>query len=403
LSLNLALPCRTSDQLGSSGNGVTLAAQKPLAHRGKMTQTHRAIRGTCSVIGAPLPCPPMTYRHVERCRIAGEHVNQLAMSYDGAQKIRFCKSRDGVRLGFATCGSGPTVIAAAHWISHLRLDWDNPVRRAWLSMLSRRHTLIRYDARGTGLSDRDPLDFSLKRQIEDLEAVAEAAKCGPICPVGLVDGRRRCNQLRCSHPERVTHLVLHACATRGRLARDPGPEQIEEAEAQLKLIELGWANENSAFRQLHTSQLMPDATAEQARAFNDLMRRTTTPANAAKLLRAHWTEVDNRSLGPRVKCPTLVLHAREDGRVPFEEARSLAAIIPDARFVPLESRNHILVEGEPAWPQLVAELEDFLPAPSSVATDVMAALIDDLTPREQQVLEHGDANQPGARGALALP
>jgi ATP/maltotriose-dependent transcriptional regulator MalT len=180
---------------------------------------------------------------------------------------------------------------------------------------------------------------------------------------------------------------LHACATRGRLARDPRPEQVEEAEAQLKLIELGWANESSAFRQLHTSQLMPDATAEQARAFNDLMRKTTTPANAAKLLRAHWTEVDNRSLGPRVNCPTLVLHAREDGRVPFEEARSLAAIIPDARFVPLESRNHILVEGEPAWQQFAAELEDFLPAAGSAPTDAIAALTDDLTPRERQVLE----------------
>jgi DNA-binding CsgD family transcriptional regulator len=185
----------------------------------------------------------------------------------------------------------------------------------------------------------------------------------------------------------VTHLVLHACATRGRLARDPGPEQVDEAEAQLKLIELGWANENSAFRQLHTSQLMPDATAEQARAFNDLMRQTTTPTNAARLLRAHWTEVDNRSLCPQVSCPTLVLHARQDGRVPFEEARSLAALIPDARFVPLESRNHILVEGEAAWQQLVVALEDFLPAPGSVPMSAAAALLVGLTPREQQVLE----------------
>jgi pimeloyl-ACP methyl ester carboxylesterase/DNA-binding CsgD family transcriptional regulator len=326
-------------------------------------------------------------RKVEHCRIAGGHVNQVAMSFDGGQKIRFCTSRDGVRLGFAACGTGPTVIAAAHWISHLRLDWDNPIRRAWLSMLSRRHTLVRYDARGTGLSDRNSLDFSLERQIEDLEAVVEAAKCDRFALLGLWTGGAVAINYAVRHPERVTHLILHACATRGRLARDPGPEQVEEAEAQLKLIELGWAKENSAFRQLHTSQLMPDAPPEQARAFNDLMRLTTTPANAANLLRAHWTEVDNRPLGPRVNCPTLVLHAREDGRVPFEEARSLAALIPEARFVPLESRNHILVEGEPAWQQLVVELEDFLPAPSSAPTDAMAALIDGLTPREQQVLE----------------
>jgi pimeloyl-ACP methyl ester carboxylesterase len=309
------------------------------------------------------------------------------MFHDGGQKIRFCTSRDGVRLGFAMSGSGPTVIAAAHWISHLKLDWDNPVRRGWLSMLSRRNRLVRYDARGTGLSDRDCADFSLQRQIEDLEAVVEAAKCDQFALLGLWTGGAVAINHAARHPERVTHLVLHACATRGRLARDPGAEQVQEAEAQLKLIELGWANENSAFRQLHTSQLMPDATAEQARAFNDLMRQTTTPVNAAKLLRAHWTEVDNRWLCPRVSCPTLVLHARGDGRVPFEEARSLAALVPGAQFVPLESRNHILVEGEPAWQQLVGQLEEFLPARSSVAADAAAALMGGLTRREQQVLE----------------
>ena len=254
-------------------------------------------------------------------------------------------------------------------------------------MLSRGHRLIRYDARGTGLSDRDCVDFSLQRQIEDLEAVIEAAKCDRFALLGLWTGGAVAIDYAVRHPGRVTHLVLHACATRGRLVRDPGPDQVEEAEAQLKLIELGWGNENSAFRQLHTSQLMPDATSEQARAFNDLMRQTTTPANAAKLLRAHWTEVDNRLLGPQVRCPTLVLHAREDARIPFEEGRSLAAIIPGARFVPLESRNHILVEGEPAWQQLVAELDDFLPATASVPRDARAAFVEDLTPRETQVLD----------------
>jgi pimeloyl-ACP methyl ester carboxylesterase/DNA-binding CsgD family transcriptional regulator len=309
------------------------------------------------------------------------------MPHDGNQKVRFCTSRDGVRLGFATSGTGPTVIAAAHWISHLRLDWDNPVRRGWLSMLSRRNTLIRYDARGTGLSDRNCLDFSLQRQIEDLEAVVEAAKCDRFALLGLWTGGAVAINYVVRHPQRVTHLILHACATRGRLARDPDPEQLQEAEAQLKLIELGWGNENSAFRQLHTSQLVPDATAEQARAFNDLMRKTTTPTNAAKLLRAHWSGVDNRSLGPEIRCPTLVLHAREDARVPFEEGRSLAALIPGARFVPLESRNHILIEGEPAWQQLAAELDGFLPAKASVPNEVGATFIDELTPREAQVLE----------------
>ena len=309
------------------------------------------------------------------------------MSQDGGQKIRFCTSRDGVRLGFATCGTGPTVITAAHWITHLGLDWDNPVRRSWLSMLSRRNTLIRYDPRGAGLSDRDCADFTLPRQIEDLEAVVEAAKCDRFALLGLWTGGAVAVNYTVRHPERVTHLVLHACATRGRLVRDPTPEQLQEAEAQLKLIELGWGNENSAFRQLHTSQLIPDATPEQARAFNDLMRQSTTPANAAKQLRATWAGTDNRSLGPRIKCPTLVLHAREDARIPFEEGRSLAALIPGARFVPLESRNHVMIESEPAWQQLAAELDSFLPATASVPNGARATFVDELTPREAQVLE----------------
>jgi pimeloyl-ACP methyl ester carboxylesterase len=241
------------------------------------------------------------------------------MRNQAAQRIKFCSSSDGVRLAYATCGNGPVLIAAAHWISHLRHDWDNPVRRGWLTMLSRRHTLIRYDARGTGLSDRSDVQFSLERQIEDLEAVVEAANVERFALLGLWTGGAAAINYAVRHPDRVTHLLLHACAARGRLARDPGREQIDEAEAQLKLIEIGWGNDNPAFRQLHTSQLMPDATADQAAAFNDLMRRTTTPANAAKLLRAYWSEVDNRPIAPKIRCPTLVLHATYDARVPFEE------------------------------------------------------------------------------------
>lgn len=308
------------------------------------------------------------------------------MEKDSAQSIKFCTSCDGVRLAYATCGNGPALIAAAHWISHLRHDWDNPVRRGWLTMLSRRHTLIRYDARGTGLSDRGDVKFSLERHIEDLEAIVEAAKVDQFALLGLWTGGAAAINYAVRHPGRVTHLVLHACATRGRLARDPSREQVEEAEAQLKLIELGWGNENPAFRQLHTSQLMPDATTDQARAFNDMMRRTITPTNAARLLRAHWLEVDNRLIASKVRCPTMVLHATDDARVPFEEGRSLAALIPGARFVPLESRNHIMVEGEPAWQHFVAELDAFLPAPTAVQSQSISALTSDLTPREVEIL-----------------
>ena len=139
------------------------------------------------------------------------------MQKQAAQSIRFCTSRDGVRLAYATCGDGPVVVAAAHWISHLRHDWDNPVRCGWLTMLSRRHTLIRYDARGTGLSDRSGVQFSLERQIEDLEAIVEAAGLDRFALLGLWTGGAAAINYAVRHPNRVTHLLLHACATRGRL------------------------------------------------------------------------------------------------------------------------------------------------------------------------------------------
>lgn len=300
-----------------------------------------------------------------------------------AQQIRFCTSRDGARIAYATCGSGTALVHAQSWLSHLNLDWDDPVRRAWLVLLMRRHMLIRYDTRGSGLSDREGIEFSLERFVEDLEAVAEAAGLQRFALVGRAGAGAVAMNYAVRHPERVSHLVLHGCPSRGRFLWSA--EQREEAQARLKAIELGWRYENPAFRQLFTSLLMPDATAEQARAFIEQMRITTTPANAASVMRIFYG-LDSSDIARKVRCPTLVLHAREDAQIPFEEGRLLAALIPGARFAPLESRNHTLLESEPAWQQLVAELDDFLPA--SERTDGADELsLHELTPREREILE----------------
>jgi pimeloyl-ACP methyl ester carboxylesterase/DNA-binding CsgD family transcriptional regulator len=303
-----------------------------------------------------------------------------------AQQIRFCTSRDGTRIAYATCGTGPPLVWAAGWVHHLELDWDSPVWRPWLSVLARRHTLIRYDWRGCGLSDREQVDFSFERLVEDFEAVIEAAGLEQFVLFGIAAGSAVGMTYAVRHPERVSRLVLYAGYVRNKLAGNPTPQQVEEAQARLKMMELGWPNDTPAYGQFYTSLHMPAASAEQTQSFADLVRRTTSPANAVALLQAFF-RIDVRETVPKIRCPTLVLHSRGDSIIWFEQGRSVAGLIPGARFVPLESGNHVLLETEPAWQQFVDALDDFLPAPAAKPAAGPPFLLGELTPREREVLE----------------
>jgi pimeloyl-ACP methyl ester carboxylesterase/DNA-binding CsgD family transcriptional regulator len=307
------------------------------------------------------------------------------MSQPG-QQIRFCTSRDGTRIAYATCGAGPPLVWAASWVHHLELDWDSPVWRPWIALLTRRHTLVRYDWRGCGLSDREQLEFSLERFVEDLEAVIAAARLKQFVLFGTAGGSAIGTTYAVRHPDRVRRLALYAGYVRNKLAGCPTPQQVEEAQARIKVMELGWPNDTPAYGQFFTSLHMPDASAEQSRSLADLVRRTTSVTNAVALLQALF-RIDVREIVPNVRCPTLVLHARGASRIPFEEGRSVAGLIPGAQFVPLDSRNHLLLDTEPAWQQLVEALDDFLPAPAAAAAAGSQFPLDELTPRECEVLE----------------
>jgi pimeloyl-ACP methyl ester carboxylesterase/DNA-binding CsgD family transcriptional regulator len=302
------------------------------------------------------------------------------------QQIRFCASRDGTRIAYASCGSGPPLIWAAHWVGHLQLSWDSQVWRPWLALLMARHTLIRYDARGCGLSDREVADFSLDRHLEDLEAVVAATRLERFDLFGVAGGSGIAVRYAARHPEHVTRLVVHGCYARAKLVRAANDdEQRKEALTQIEAVGVGWGMNNPAYRQLFTSQLIPNATAEQFREFNDLIQATTSPANAARILRAFY-EVDLREFAPQVRCPALVLHSTHDGRIPFEEGRSLAGLISGARFVALQSHNHLPLEKEPAWRQLVDEVQAFL-AQGLRSQKPRTPLQDDITSRESEILE----------------
>jgi pimeloyl-ACP methyl ester carboxylesterase/DNA-binding CsgD family transcriptional regulator len=301
------------------------------------------------------------------------------------QKIRFCTSADGTRIAYATCGSGPPLVWVQFWTHHLEYDWDSPVWAPWLSLRARHHTLVRYDWRGCGLSDRERVQFSFDKYAEDLNAVIAAAGLDRFVLLGMSGGGSAVAMTYVvHHPGRVTHLVLCGGNTRGPLGDNPTAEQEAEAHARLKVFEFGWPNENPGYGQFFASMHIPDATTEQCRSYNDLLRRTTSPANAVSLI-STFNRLNVQDIVPKVACPTLVLHSRGDAIIPFDQGREVAALIPGVRFVPLESRNRIVLDTEPAWQQLVGALSEFLPVDSADRGSL--PLLGDLTARERDILE----------------
>jgi pimeloyl-ACP methyl ester carboxylesterase/DNA-binding winged helix-turn-helix (wHTH) protein len=284
---------------------------------------------------------------------------KLPIPQDLRQEIRFCVTADGTQLAYATVGSGPPLVRAAHWITHLDYDWQSPVWRHWLVGLARRHTLVRYDERGCGLSDHDVTVFSLDAWVQDLETVVDDLGLERFPLLGVSQGGAVAVAYAARHPERVSQLVLCGAYVEGRMRRATTDEQRREAALQFEMVRLGWGREDPAFRRFFTSSFIPDAPPELWESFAELLRRTSSAENAARLLES-WAEIDVSEEAPRVTAPTLVLHARDELRVPVEQARRLAALIPNARFVPLASRNHLLRADEPAWEQFLSEVEAFV-------------------------------------------
>jgi pimeloyl-ACP methyl ester carboxylesterase len=275
------------------------------------------------------------------------------------QEIQFCVAPDGVQLAYSRMGRGPPLVKTGNWMTHLEFDFESPIWRHLYRELSREHTLIRYDARGNGLSDREVEEVSYEAFVRDLETVVDAAGVERFALLGISQGCAVSIGYAVRHPERVTHLILHGGYPLGWSKRARTEAEREEAAAMLTLMRLGWGQENPAFRQLFTSQFIPGGTKEQADWFNELQRVSTSPADAVRNLKANG-EIDVTALLAKVTVPTLVMHAREDARVPFDAGRRLAAGIPGARFVPLQSRNHLILENEPAFGRFVQEIRAFL-------------------------------------------
>jgi pimeloyl-ACP methyl ester carboxylesterase/DNA-binding CsgD family transcriptional regulator len=297
------------------------------------------------------------------------------------QEVRFCSAADGTRLAYAVHGRGRPLVRTATWLTHLEFDWESPVWRHWLEALAEGHMVLRYDERGCGLTDRDVEDVSFDTRVTDLETVIDAAGLERLSLIGISQGGPVAVAYAARHPDRVSHLVLFATFARGRLMRDPSETDREQAQLMESLIRMGWGRGLPAFRRLFTTLFIPDASPEQMQWFDDLQRVTADPDTAVRIRHARTHDLVTEE-ATRVACPTLVLHARDDALVPFAEGRLLATLIPGARFVALESRNHILLADEPAWTQFRAELQSFL-GPVEVSTPVG---LPELSSREVEVL-----------------
>lgn len=300
------------------------------------------------------------------------------------QEIRFARTIDGLRIAYAVSGRGYPLVRCTHWLTSIEHDWRTPVLGPWISEISARWRLHRYNARGYGLSDGSGTPLSLDTFLADLDAVIESAKLERFALWGPSGGSMTAIAYAARFPERVSHLVLTGAQSRGVLRRDPTEAERERFLATVKLIELGWGQNHPGFLQMMTAQFFPNATREQMRAFNELQRLTATPEQAARMVLAIGETDASAALG-EVRVPTLVMHSRGDLRVPVEEARLIAASIPGARFVLVDSSNHLPLHGEPAFEEMFRELDAFLPGAQGAAHAEAAFAA--LTPREREILE----------------
>lgn len=300
--------------------------------------------------------PPATWR--KRVEAEAAAAAAAARADLPAQEVRYATAQDGTRLAWSEVGEGPCLVKTANWLNHLEFDFESPIWRGWIRQLAADFRFIRYDERGNGLSDWDTPKLSFDAFVDDLECVVDAVGVEQFDLLGISQGASVAIAYSLKHPKRVRRMVLLGGYASGWRARGDN-EEISRREAMLTLTELGWGRDNPAYRQLFTSFYVPGASPEQMSWFNELQRRSASPENAVRLMRV-LSRIDVRHLLSKVRHPTLVLHARGDQAIPFREGEALAHGIAGARFVPLESNNHILLDREPAFRRFIDETRAFL-------------------------------------------
>jgi pimeloyl-ACP methyl ester carboxylesterase/DNA-binding CsgD family transcriptional regulator len=298
------------------------------------------------------------------------------------QHIRYVTASDGARLAWADSGTGPVLVKAANWLTHLEYEWESPVWRHWMQFFSAHFRFVRHDERGCGMSEWNGQQLTVDRWTDDLESIIEAAQPSePVTLLGISQGGVACITYAIRHPERVARMILYGGYARGALRRGT-PVRERAYQAMIDLARSDWGNDNPTFRQVFTSRFIPGGSPDQLKWFNELCLKTTSAEIAATLLEARAVMDITASLA-EVRTPTLVMHARADQVVPLAEGRLLASSIRGAHFVELDSCNHVLLEHEPAWQRLKQEVLAFVQQDQPAKDDAVFAA---LSGRERQVL-----------------
>jgi pimeloyl-ACP methyl ester carboxylesterase/DNA-binding CsgD family transcriptional regulator len=313
------------------------------------------------------------------------------------QHVRYLTTSDGARLAWAESGSGSTVVKAANWLTHLEYEIQSPIWKHWIEFFSSGNRLVRYDERGCGMSSWHTGALSLAQWSADLETVIDAAQpAGAVTLLGISQGAATCIDYAIRHPERVSRIILWGGYSRGPYMRGtPAAESVYKA--MIEVARVAWASDNPTFRQMYTSRFIPGGTPEQLRWWNDLCRESTTGEVIASLFEAR-AMIDISAALSRLRIPTLVIHARGDQVVPVDEGRRLASGIAEAMYVELDSRNHVLLEAEPAWVQFQEPVRRFMHA----GEPSLSAAFSALSSREREVLSRMSEGLSNARIAESL-
>ena len=329
------------------------AARRALADDGTAQRTIRTVHGRGYQFVAEVQ---------ERARRPeSSAVGPVATDGGPSQEIRFCQTDDGARLAYASMGEGPPLVRSAHWMTHVDYDLESPVWRHWLESLADGRRLVRYDERGCGMSDHDvdPSQFSVDTWVSDLAAVVDAAGLDRFDLLGVSQGGPVAIKYAVQNPERVRRLVLYGTYIQGALLRAADDHQRREAMVQFELASVGWGSADDSYLRFFASQFMPDADRELWEEFGRIQRRTVSAENAARFMET-FAHLDVTDAVSDLATPTLVLHARGDLRVPFEDGRELASLIPGSRLVPIETNNHLMTADEPAFATFLDEVNQFL-------------------------------------------
>lgn len=299
--------------------------------------------------------------------------------------LRFCSTADGVRLAMCQLGQGPLVIKAANWLGNLRADAQLPSTRHWVDLFTRGHSLLWYDARGCGLSDREAEDISLDAWVRDLEAVADASGEPRFVLLGISQGAAIAIRYAVRHPERVRGLILYAAFVRGVYHQGLSARSQAVFREMVRLAELGWGHDAGAFRRLFTDRLMPAAPEAVRAAYDEHHRHSVSGPMAARCMQAFY-ELDARVDAPQVRCPTLVMHVAGDSMILQREGELVASLIPQSRWVSVPGANHLPLHTDPGWPRLQDEIDAFLATLDGDTVPAAAPSVVALTPRQREVL-----------------